>query len=248
MYANVWLQGETTPPGQYPSGCAEPRVMDVWKAAGSSIDIYAPDLYAPNFIRWSRRYHREGNPLFMAETRGEAAGAANVFYALGEEDGISFSPFGIESEASKTDPMAESYHILGEIEPLLLAHQSAGDVRGFVLDGAHSTVDFTMNGYTLHVSLEDSFGRRAKAGFGLIMAMGKNGFLGAGKGFMVRFTHRPEGDPQVGIASVFEGKYENGQWTPGRRLNGDEDDQGAHWQFPPEAETIERVTLYSYGK
>lgn len=59
---------------------------------------------------------------------------------------------------------------------------------------------------------------------------------------------RPEGDPQVGIASIFEGTYENGQWTAGRRLNGDEDDQGAHWQFSPEAETIERVTLYSYGK
>ena len=248
MYVNVWLQGETTPPGQYPSGCPEPRVMDVWKAAGSSIDIYAPDLYAPNFIQWSRRYHRDGNPLFMAETRGRAAGAANVFYALGQEAGISFSPFGIESEASKTDPMTESYHVLGEIAPLLLTHQSAGDVRGFVLDQGHSTVDFTMNGYTLHVSLENRFGRKAKAGFGLIMAMGKNEFLGAGKGFMVRFTQRPESSPQVGIASVYAGKYENGQWIPGRRLNGDEDDQGAHWQFPPNGETIERVTLYSYGK
>ena len=248
MYVNVWLRGETTPPGQYPSGCAEPRVMDVWKAAGSSIDIYAPDLYAPNFIQWSRRFHRRGNPLFMAETRGRAAGAANVFYALGEKAGISFSPFGIESEASDTDPLAASYHILGEIEPLLLAHQSAGDVHGFVLDRGHSTVDFTMNGYTLHVSLENSFGRQAKAGFGLIMAMGKNEFLGAGKGFMVRFTQRPESSPQVGIAKVIEGKYENDKWNPGRRLNGDEDDQGAHWQFPPNGERIERITLYHYGK
>jgi beta-galactosidase GanA len=248
MYVNVWLEGETTPPGQYPSGCAEPRVMDVWKAAGSSIDIYAPDLYAADFISWSRRYHRNGNPLFMAETRGLSAGAANVFYAFGQEAGISFSPFGIDSEASKTDPMAESYHVLGEIEPLLLAHQSAGDVRGFVLDRDHSTVDFTMHGYTLHVSLENSFGRKAKRGFGLIMAMGKNEFLGAGEGFMVRFTQRPESSPQVGIASVFTGKYEKGQWIAGRRLNGDEDDQGKHWQFPPNGERIERVTLYAYGK
>ncbi|MGC8549970.1 MAG: DUF5597 domain-containing protein [Acidobacteriaceae bacterium] len=248
MYANVWLEGETTPPGQYPSGCPEPRVMDVWKAAGSHIDIYAPDLYASDFIGWSRRYRRNGNPLFLAETRGGAAGAANVFYAFGQEAAISFSPFGIDSEASKTGPLAESYHILGQIEPLVLAHQSAGDIRGFVLDGDHPTVDFTMNGYTLHVSLDSLFGMHAKSGFGLIMALGKDEFLGAGEGFMVRFTQRPESNPQVGIASVFTGKYEKGQWIPGRRLNGDEDDQGSHWQFPPNGESIERVTLYSYGK
>lgn len=248
MYANTWLEGETNPPGQYPSGCPEPRVIDVWKAAGASIDIYAPDLYAPDFIAWSRRFHRSGNPLFLAETRGRAAGAANVFYALGEEAGISFSPFGIDSEASETDPLADSYHLIAEIEPLLLVHQSAGDVHGFVLDREHSTVDFTMNGYTLHVGLERSFGQQTETGFGLIMALGKNEFLGAGEGFMVTFTPRPESGPQAGIAAVVEGKYENGQWIPGRRLNGDENDQGGHGQFPPRGETIERITLYGYGQ
>ncbi|HTV82224.1 MAG TPA: DUF5597 domain-containing protein [Acidobacteriaceae bacterium] len=248
MYVNTWLEGETTPPGQYPSGCPEPRVIDIWRAAGSSIDIYAPDLYAPDFIDWSQRFHRHGNPLFLAETRGRAAGAANVFYALGEEAGISFSPFGIESEASDTDPLGNSYHLIAEIEPLLLAHQSTGDVHGFVLDRDHSTVDFTMNGTTLHVSLERSFGRQTESGFGLIMAMGKDEFLGAGEGFMVTFTQQPESGPQIGIAAITEGKYENGQWIPGRRLNGDENDQGAHWQFSPAGESIERITLYRYAQ
>lgn len=246
MYANTWLEGETTPPGQYPSGCPEPRVIDIWKAAGSSIDLYAPDLYAPDFIAWSERFHRNGNPLFLAETRGRAAGAANVFYALGEEAGISFSPFAIESEASDTDPLGDSYRLIAEIEPLLLAHQSAGDVHGFVLDRDHSSADFTMNGTTLHVSLERSFGRQADSGFGLIMAIGKDEFLGAGEGFMVTFTR--QSGPQIGIAAITEGKYENGQWIPGRRLNGDENDQGAHWQFSPAGETIERITLYRYAE
>jgi beta-galactosidase GanA len=244
MYVNTWLEGETTPPGQYPSGCPEPRVIDVWQAAAPSIDLYAPDLYDPDFIAWSRRFHRNGNPLFLAETRGREAGAANVFYALGEEAAISFSPFGIESEAGDTDPLADSYHLISHIEPLLLAHQSAGDVRGFVLDREHSTADFTMNGVTLHVSLDRSFGHEAESGFGLIMAMGKDEFLGAGKGFMVTFTQLPETSPQIGIASITEGKYENGQWIPGRRLNGDENDQGQHWEFSPRSETIERITLY----
>jgi beta-galactosidase GanA len=248
MYVNTWLEGETTPPGDYPSGGPEPRVYDVWKAAGTSLDIYAPDLYAADFIAWCRRYHREGNPLFMPETRGREAGAENVFYALGEEAGIGFSPFAIESEASDTDPLAASYHLIAQIEPLLLEHQSAGDVHGFVLDHDHSAVDFTMNGYTLHVALDNSFGGPAKSGFGLIMATGKDKFLGAGEGFRVTFTPRPESGAQVGIAAVVEGKFEDGNWVPGRRLNGDEDDQGAHWRFYPRAEAIEKVTLYRYEK
>lgn len=248
MYVNTWLEGKTTPPGQYPSGGPEPRVYDVWKAAGSSLDIYSPDLYDPDFITWCRRYHREGNPLFMPETRGGAAGAANVFYALGEEAGIGVSPFGIESEASDSDPLAASYHLIAQIEPLLFAHQSAGDVHGFVLDRDQSTVDFTMNGYTLHVALENIFGVHATTGFGLIMAMGDNEFLGAGKGFMVTFTPRPESGSQVGIGAVTEGKYENGNWIPGRRLNGDEGDQGIHWCFYPRREKIEKITLYRYAR
>ena len=244
MYVNTWLAGDDTPPGDFPSGCPEPWVVDVWRAAGSSLDFYSPDLYDPRFELWSRRYHRAGNPLYMPETRGEAAGAANVFYALGEEAGIGFSPFGIESEAGDKDPLADSYHVLDELTPLLLEHQSAGDVHGFVLDRGQRNVDFTMNGYTLHVSLDNSFGGPATSGFGLIMAMGKDEFLGAGEGFSVTFSPRPESGPLVGIGAVEEGTFAAGKWVPGRRLNGDEDDQGAHWRFDPHAEKIEKITLY----
>ena len=92
MYVNTWLGDEGAQPGQYPSGGPEPWVVDIWRAAGTAIDFYAPDLYAPNFVEWCQRYHRDGNPLFMPETRGGAPGAANVFYAVGEEAGFGFSP------------------------------------------------------------------------------------------------------------------------------------------------------------
>ena len=50
-------------PGEFPSGGPEPGVLDVWKAAGSSLDFYSPDIYEPNLWMWCRRYHRDGNPL-----------------------------------------------------------------------------------------------------------------------------------------------------------------------------------------
>src|SRR5579863_4740424 len=122
MYVNTWLAGDESTPGTYPSGCPEPWVVDVWRAAGSALDLYAPDLYDANFVGWSRRYHRAGNPLYMPETRGEGAGAANVFYALGEEAGMGFSPFAIEDEADPEGALAQSYRAIATVAPILLEH------------------------------------------------------------------------------------------------------------------------------
>jgi hypothetical protein len=246
MYVNTWLKGDNEPPGLYPSGGPEPRVVDVWKAAGPGLDFYAPDLYAANFVEWCRRYHRDGNPLYMPETRGGASGAANVFYALGEEAGFGFSPFGIESEAGDADPLGESYKAIAAVAPLLLDHQAAGDVHGFLLDREHSSVDFTMNDYTVHVSLDSIFGGQTESGFGLIMGDGKDAFLGVGKGFRVTFSSSSGSGPQMGIGAVEEGRFEDGKWIAGRRLNGDEDDQGEHWRFDPRQVRTEKVTLYRH--
>jgi hypothetical protein len=221
-------------------------VVDVWRSAGSALDLYAPDLYDPSFVSWCQRYHRGGNPLYMPETRGEAAGAANVFYALGEEAGLGFSPFGIEDEMDPKGPLAQSYGVIAKLSPLLLEHQGAGDVHGFVLDRGHSSVDFTMQGYTVHVSLDEIFGGKAESGFGLIMSSGTDEFLGAGKGFKVSFTPRSSPGPRVGIAEVDEGEFVEGKWVPGRRLNGDENAQGMFWRFDPKQLHTEKVKLYHF--
>ncbi len=246
MYVNTWLMGEDTPPGDYPSGGPEPRVMDVWKAAGQALDFYAPDLYASNFAEWCRRYRRDGNPLFMPEAQGGATGAANVFYALGEEAGFGFSPFGIEDETDAKSELAASYGAIARLAPLLLEHQSAGDVHGFVLGKWNSSVDFTMSGYTVHVTLDEIFGHHAENGYGLIMATAPYEFVGVGKGFRVSFTPRSSTGQQVGIAAVDEGSFEDGKWVPGRRLNGDENDQGKGWRFDPRQVKTEKVTLYRF--
>ncbi len=85
----------------------------------------------------------------MPETRGGEAGAANVFYALGEEAGMGFSPFAIEDETDPKGALAASYHAIASLAPMLLEHQSAGDLHGFVLDRNHPSVDFTIGGYTV---------------------------------------------------------------------------------------------------
>jgi len=246
MYVNAWLGGEDKTPGDYPSGGPQPRVIDVWKAAGSALNIFAPDLYSADFAAWCKRYHRNDNPLFIPETRGGAAGAANVFYAVGEQAALGFSPFGIDSSMSGEDDLASSYQAIAQVTSLLLEQQTKGLVHGFTLDKNHSSVDFFMNGYTVHVSLDGIFGFNAEKGFGLIMATGHNEFVGVGKGFRVLFTPRSTTAAHVGLASVEEGTYKNGAWIPGRRLNGDENDQGSYWRFDPRQVKIEKAVLYRF--
>jgi len=258
MYVNTWLADADSTPGSFPSGGPEPRVLDAWKAAGSALDFYSPDLYAPDFAGWSKRYHRAGNPLFIPETRGGEAGAANIFYAVGEHSAMGFSPFGIDDSFDVSPPtpptsgepspkaldLATSYRALAQIWPLLQEQQANGNVHGFLLDKSHSSVEFNMNGYVVHVSLDEIFGFHSEKGFGLIMATGPEEFVGAGVGFRVKFTTRAADSSQIGIAAIDEGKYADGQWIPGRRLNGDENDQGNYWRFDPSQLRIEKAQLY----
>jgi hypothetical protein len=50
----------------------------------------------------------------------------------------------------------------------------------------------------------------------------------------------------VGIGSIDEGTFTRGEWLPGRRLNGDEDDQGRCWRFIPQRIHIEKAVVYRY--
>jgi beta-galactosidase GanA len=258
MYANAWLGGGDTPPGDYPSGGPQPRVVDVWKAAGSGLDMLSPDLYAADFAGWCTRYHRADNPLFIPETNGSTDGAANVFYAVGEHASLGFSPFGIdaglhgeagpnsETAAKGRADLASSYQALAQLMPSLAQAQAAGQVHGFILDKNHPAVDFVMQGMTVHVSLDEIFGYHAERGYGLILEERPDTFLGAAKGFRVSFTPRDDKAPRVGLASVDEGRFENGAWAAGRRLNGDENDQGNIWRFDQRQVNIERAVLYHY--
>jgi hypothetical protein len=95
------------------------------------------------------------------------------------------------------------------------------------------------------VSLDEIFGRGTDKGFGLIMATGPEEFIGAGEGFRVSFSTRSAGS-HVGLASIDEGRFEDGRWIAGRRLNGDENDQGNFWRFDSRGVKIEKAALYHY--
>jgi beta-galactosidase GanA len=256
MYVNTWLSGPHSTPGEFPSGGPEPEVMDAWKAAGTAIDIYAPDIYAPNFAEWCDRYNRAGNPLFIPEAHGGTNGQANVFYAVGQHEAMGFSPFGIDSFVDKernmlqdaNNDLGKGYEVVLKLAPVILQHEGRGEMAGFLLDKDHPQTTVELNGYRLDVSLDEIFEVQAPTGFGLVIAVGPDEFLGAGSGFRVSFRLKDGGAAHVGIGSVEEGTFSGNAWIPGRRLNGDENDQGKSWRFAPKRIYIEKAVVYRYTR
>jgi beta-galactosidase GanA len=245
MYANAWLNEGNAKPGDYPSGCPESHVLDIWKAGAPNLDMLSPDLYAANFTERCRLFTRQGNPLFIPEMNSSEDGARNVFYAIGVHHAIGTSPFGID-RTTPDSPIAKSYAVLSQVAPAILENQGLGRVVGFTLDKDHPKIDKDMGGYRLEISLDSVFGRTASLGYGIVIATGNGEYLGAGSGFRVMFKPITPGPSRAGIGSVEEGTFKNGTWVPGRRLNGDETDQGWSWRFSSFGQGISKCVVYRY--
>jgi beta-galactosidase GanA len=255
MFVNAWLSNPESTPGDWPSGGPLPHVMDIWLAAPSirrdsaaRIDMLTPDIYQPNFAAWGQKYTQRGNPLFIPEMRWDAEGARNVFYAIGQHDAIGTSPFAVDSlELPAQTPLSQSYAVLQQLAPVILEHQGRAATVGFLLDSAQPAVTHQLGGYQLEISLDAIFGYQAEIGYGLIIAIGPDTFVGAGSGFRVTFRATAPDAALVGIGAVDEGTYRAGQWVARRRLNGDENDQGRCWRFSNQGIAIERCTVYRCG-
>jgi beta-galactosidase GanA len=270
LYVNAWLSslaGEPggwasggLTPGDWPSGGPLPHTFDVWLAGAPHIDLLAPDIYQPQFQEWCQQYVRRENPLFIPEMHRNEDGAAHVFYALGEHSAIGVSPFAIDSLYAPEDiHLARSYRVLRQLAPFILAHQGTAGMTGFLLDEERPSVTRELGGYELEISLDLGFDYTSKSGYGLIIADGPDTFIGAGFGFRVAFRPAAGAPGQVGLIAVDEGEFRNGQWIPGRRLNGDENWQGGWWRFPAATRPggfiptlgagtgISRCAVYRYG-
>jgi hypothetical protein len=258
MYANAWLNQECcSKPGTYPSGGPLAHLIDIWHAGAPAIDILAPDLYVPDFAQRCKDFTQQGNPLFMPEMNSGDDGAHNVFIAIGSFNAIGVSPFGIDrlgtisfgneqAKGPKETSLSKSYNIIKQLSPLILEKQVTGEIAGFVVDENNPVITYDMGSYKVEVSLDELFGNKAKLGYGIVMTDGPNKFIGAGSGFRVRFYSKTKSTKIIGIGNVDEGTFRDGIWVPGRRLNGDENDQGRAWRFAFWGLNIEKCLVYKY--
>lgn len=277
VFTNTWIvQPEDKGPGDYPTGCPQPLTIDIWKAGAPSIDFNAPDIYLPNFNDWVGWFHRPNNLLFVPESRGDAVGAANAFYAIGQHASIGYSPFGIDNTSRlvalrpgsdtpvtlSDKPLPLAYALLSEMTPVILDAQSKGTMGAAWLNKDLQMQDIVLGDYTININLRRN--RRDPSqlpavGYAIVINIGPGEYYVAGHDVQVTFSPNTIGPDIAGLARVEAGKFVKGQWVRSRILSGDDillnydlagaaamNQSGSGLRFRGNGPTVQRVKLYRY--
>jgi beta-galactosidase GanA len=266
MFVNASLYGIGRGP-QPPASGGRPwdLMMDVWKAGGPQIDMLSPDSYSEvDFAAFCAKYARPGNPLFIPENMGGPDGAARVLYAFGRHDAIGWTVMGLEDARipHPDNDLISSFDLIGQLAPLIAAHQGDGTMSAVLLRSPKDPPQKVQVGnYTLEVKFYSQPKMQGvppppdppPPAAALFIATGPDEYFAAGSGVTVTFSPNTPGPPLAGLATVEEGAFVNGRWVAGRRLNGDDSDEGNFLMlersgccWPPAAKSIQRFTLYRY--
>ena len=236
-----------------PSAGPLPHIMDIWKAGAPAINFLGPDFYNPDFKYWCDLYTRDLDPLFIPEIRFEAGDDAKAFYAFGNYNCLSFSPFSIEStETPSKEPIGKAYSVLSGLTPLITKYGPTGMVKGFLFDKDSVSKKVMLGNYVITVKHDYTLGwspgaRDAvwpKTG-GIIICVAPDEFYVAGTGIVVTFESTIK-DKKAGLFSVDEGVFKNSKWISGRRMNGDQDHQGRHVRIEVGQYGTQHVKVYNY--
>ena len=254
MFVNAALNAPEKKPGEYPSAGPLPHVMDVWKAAGNSIDFLSPDFYNPSFKHWNDLFTRQGDPLFIPEHKFDKTAPFKGLYAIGHYEAIGFSPFSIESvDDAKKEPLGKIYDLVKQLTPIIEANKGLGKIDGVLLDKENplqvvqlGDYEFTFkHDYTLNWSdgaKEETWPMTSA----IIIELAPNEFYIAGSGIVVTFKPSKDKTLNAGILKVDQGTFENKVWKTFRHFNGDQTHQGRHVRIAVDDYEIQKVQLYTY--
>ena len=248
-YANAWLRQSPWFPGSYPSGGPVKGMHPVWRAAAPSLFAFGPDIYVPYCADVLDEYAYEGNPLFIPEIRKDAVASSYALYAFGQKNAICFSPFGIEDLAldpgqldkppmdlmialnidpsafditGSRDCLAATYDLLDQLEPLYLQYRGTGHLQACV---RHGETDYSAFLRFQDYDLAVKYGPRMSGkplGCLWALELSEDKFLLVGLNCTPEFRVKPGVNKKFDILRLEEGRVVNGEWLPGRVLNGDE--------------------------
>ncbi len=261
LMVNCWLeQGEA---GDYPSGGPIAKMMDVWRYAAPSIDVFAPDIYVRNFTEVCEEYRRDGNPLVIPETAVHSHCAPRLIYCVGHHHASCFSPFGFEDMGKPfgnaqamlfgvdvTDPLLsrsqnpEQYRwctdTLNSMMGLLIEKYGTKELKAVISENMKKPekMEFKEFGFEIDVCCE---GVTREDGVCLILSEAADTFYIILNGCKIRPYSLMEGKQDCDLIYLEEGAFADGEWSRLRRLNGDEAFSLIFNQF-----TLLKMKLFAY--
>lgn len=216
-------------PGDWFSGGPNYRMLDIWQAGATDIDVFATDNYQlEDFNKKCRQFLHRGNPLFIPEScapwhRDTYSAAPKSFFTIGHHNAMCFSPFGIDHEMyhEKDHPIINAYKVLNDLMPLITSAQVEDKVNAFMELDASTSKPFIIGGY----KFTPRYNRPKDptiTGYGMVIQTGEDEFIIAGNGFDLDFQSTDENRPYAEMLIKEEGEFVEGKWVGNRVLNGDE--------------------------
>lgn len=258
LTVNCWLNKPGEVPGSYPSGGPIAKMMEVWRHCAPNIDIFAPDIYVPNFAEICGEYTRNGNPLYIPECATHGYAGARAVLCVGCYHAVCYSPFGFEDMgepftnqqmalfgadmtdlALQTPQDVEAYgklnRMLGSMMPLLVEKYGTNDLQASSGEISDAAV-FEMGDYRICANF------LKKAGVCLALRASGDNFYLIVQDTALSFQSSDPAKPGIDILALEEGEFAQGSWHPGRRLNGDEAVLNTY-----DGPAMLRVKLFAYG-
>jgi beta-galactosidase GanA len=276
MYANAALRDpiHDQDPMTYASGGPTWNVIEVYKVAAPALSVLAPDVYARDHrtaVAHFERYRRADNPLMIVEIGNDAEFARFFFHVFGN-NGIGFSPFGMDFTGYANYPLGAREVNERTLKPFAVLFEAfapfARDWARIGLehptwgvatpdDQAEQTIALGRWNATVRYD-QWQFGRPEwtwlprdppslpdrVSGGAMIAALGEDDYLVFAQNARIEFALA---DPAAANGVLFdrveEGHFTAGEWVMDRVWNGDQTDYGLNFTARPR---LLRVTLATY--
>lgn len=243
ILANCWLVHEGDKPGDYPSGGPVSRVHEVWHYCAPAIDVLCPDIYSPDFLDVCDEYTRNGAPLFIPEAATHSYAASRLAYCIGHYHAMCFAPFGfddigkpfsmlqgalfgvdVDDPALKTPQNFEDYAWFGKtltsMMPIIAPKYGTADLQAVCAEKRAEYSIMSFGKLNMMIVFQNPFIEMNQNGVAVGVKISEDEFYLIGYNCIPVFT---AGDAKnLDILELEEGKFVKGEWTKGRRLNGDE--------------------------
>ena len=238
MAVNCWLNKAGDQAGVYPSGGPISKMREVWRYCAPNIDLYAPDIYLPDFSDICGEYTRRNEALFIPECATHQYAAARNILCVGRYHAVCYSTFGFEDMglplnaqqmalfgADATDPAlktpqdVETYGAVNQfltgMMDLLTKQYGTENLQAGSGENEKTSV-FRIDGIEIHADY------LAPQGACLVLRNHEKEFFVLVYETTLSFLSNDPQKPGLDFTLLEEGSFSNGVWQRGRRLNGDE--------------------------